>query len=90
MNILKEAGYLYLYSKKLLQINRKIKSLSKKKHKHGEKHSKASSPTKKHKHLQKHDSAAKKIKKLLKDHESIILRIKHHKVNFSHALEKSK
>ncbi len=88
MNLAKEAAYLYLYSKELLKINRKLKRLSKKAEKHAEKHRKATEETKKAKHAHKHQKVTKKIRKLMTKHNEVLGGIRHHMVNFHEALRK--
>ncbi|MBU0470428.1 MAG: hypothetical protein KKA62_00955 [Nanoarchaeota archaeon] len=88
MNISKEAAYLYLYSKKLTKINKEMKRLSHKAEKHATKHSKTSNERKKEKHLKRHRQATEDIKSLMKKHNLLLNRIRHHVVNFHDALRK--
>ncbi|MBU0457085.1 MAG: hypothetical protein ABH824_01975 [Nanoarchaeota archaeon] len=88
MNISKEAAYLYLYSKKLKKINKKIKKLSGKAEKHVKKHQQSTSEENRLKHSKRHYKVKEEIKDLLKMHNILIDRLKHHLVNFNDALRK--
>jgi chromosome segregation ATPase len=87
MTLSNEAAYLYVYSKKLFELNKSIKKLTKKAHKHREKHSKAKSEGKKLKHRTKHFKLTKEIKELMKNHNKTLTRLKHHQVAFAHMLQ---
>ena len=88
MNLTTEASYLYVYSKELVKLNKRIKRLSRKAEKHAHKHGKASSHEKKHKHKRKHESTIGDIKSLMKKHNQALRHLKHHYLNFHHALKK--
>ena len=88
MSLTNEAAYLYVYSKKLTKINRLLKSLSKKAHKHKTKHDTTTREEKKHKHRKKHAKTVKEIKDLMKEHNKILTRLKQHQVAFAHTLHK--
>ena len=88
MNLTNEAGYLYVYSKKLIKLNKDLKKLSKKAHKHVHKHSKAKSEEKKLRHKVKHRKTTENIKDLMKTHNKILVRLRHDQVAYAHALKK--
>ena len=87
MNIINEAGYLYDYSKKLIKINKELNKLSRKAHKHSHQHQKAKEE-KKHKHQKRHQSTVNEIKELMKKHNQIITKLRHHHLTYAHALKK--
>ena len=88
MNLANEAGYLYVYSKELMDVNKKIRKLSSKAEKHAVKHMNANNEKKKLKHKNKHAKVKNDIEKLLKKHNKIIKILKHHNIAFYHALSK--
>ena len=88
MKLANEAGYLYVYSKQLMYINKKIKKLSAKAEKHAVKHMKANTEKKKQKHREKHARVKINIENLLKKHNKIVKILRHHNVAFYHALAK--
>ena len=88
MGLSNEAAYLYFYAKKLSGTDKKLRRLSKKAEKHKTKHIKASSEEKKNKHAKKHSSAKEEILKLMKKHNKLVAKIKHHHIAFSHSLHK--
>jgi len=88
MTLTNEAAYLYVLSKKLVKLNGKIKSYSKKVTKHKEKHAKATSKSKKEKHLKKHRKVKSTLTDLMKEHNKLLTSIKHHYAAFSHSLQK--
>ena len=88
MNLINEAGYLYLYSKKLVRLNKKLKRLSKKAEKHSHRHGKAKSEERKLRHKLKHRKTTDEMKNLIKKHNRVLRRIKHHYLTYSHTLKK--
>ena len=88
MNLTNEAAYLYSYSKKLIKINQEIRNLSKKAEKKAHKHRSAKDEDKKNKHRKKHQKITKEIKSLMKEHNKVLIRLRHHQVAFHHALHK--
>lgn len=88
MGLANEAGYLYIYSKKLIYINKRIRSASKGAEKHLEKHRKADNHDRKHHHYKKHLSKKGDIEKLIKEHNKILKQLHHHEVAFAHSLRK--
>ena len=88
MSLANEAAYLYTYSKKLMSINSQLKKLSKKAEKNLSKHHKTDDYAKKEKQYFKHLSKKTEIQKLIKEHNQIVSRMKHHEVAFTHLLRK--
>ena len=88
MGLTNEAAYLYVHSKDLVALTRKLKRLSKKADKHAKKHQKAETPEKKHKHQKKHTNVSNDIKKLVEKHNAVIKRLQGHQIAFAHALSK--
>ena len=84
MKLTKEAAYLYVHSKELVALTKKLRKLSKEADKHAEKHQKTGAE--KHKH--KHAKVSGKIKHLIEKHDNIIKRLRHHYLRFTHALKK--
>ena len=88
MGLTNEAAYLYVHSKELVSLTRKLKRLSKKADKHATKHQKAQTPEDKHKHQKKHTNVSSDIKKLVEKHNTTIRKLRGHQVAFAHALGK--
>lgn len=88
MNLLKEAAYLYAYSKELIKINRKIKSLSRQAEKHAHRYHRAGSQEKQHKHKRRHSQTTAEMKPLMKKHNLVVTSLRHHYLGFRHALHK--
>jgi hypothetical protein len=89
MDLVKEAAYLYAYSKELKKVNKEIKKLSKKAQKHHHKHQTSTKTHKIEKHKSKYESTAKRIKTLLAYHKRLIKTINHHQLQFTHTLRKN-
>ena len=87
MSLSSEAAHLYLYSKELKNVNKRLKRLSGKAQKHAHRHSKAPEH-KKHKHLKRHSKVKGEINRLMKTHNQILLQIKHQIVKYNDALRK--
>jgi len=88
MSITREAAYLYLCSKELAKLNKKLHEASKEVQHHGQKHAAALDEKSRHKHAKKHHYATQEIQKIMKEHEAILNRIKHHLVNYNSALRR--
>jgi uncharacterized FlaG/YvyC family protein len=88
MHLANEAGYLYVYSKKLMKINRQLHKLSGHAEKHAKKHANANSEKGREKHRKKHASTKNNIKELMKQHNHLMKSLNHHYVNFAHELRK--
>lgn len=88
MNIVKEAAYLYAYSRALIKINKKLRDLSQDAEKHAHRYHRAPSEEKKHKHKRRHSKTTSEMKGLMRKHNELIRSIKHHYLNFRHAFHK--
>jgi hypothetical protein len=88
MSLSSEAGYLYIYSKELLSINKQLRKLGVKAEKHVKKHQKAKSKNEQLKYQEKHARTRIKIEKLLKKHNHVIKTLKHHHLEFYNTLRK--
>ncbi|HLC90392.1 MAG TPA: hypothetical protein VJI15_01360 [Candidatus Nanoarchaeia archaeon] len=88
MSLANEAAYLYVYAKKLLNVNKKMKRLSHKAQKHQEKHIKATTEKDKLKHHQKFSSTTTTLKDLLQKHNALIAKLNHHQIAFAHQLRR--
>ena len=88
MGLVNEAGYLYVHSRELVILNKKIKRLSKKAQKHVEKHGKAKTEEKKFKHKKKHTKTTEDIRDLMKKHNKVLGKLKAHQIAYIHALRK--
>lgn len=88
MSLANEAAYLYVLSKELTKLHKRIKKTSRKAQKHLEKHHRAASLEKRQKHGEKHAKKIKKIKKLLEEHNQILAKLRQHQIVFAHQLQK--
>ncbi len=84
MKLTREAAYLYVHSKELVALTKKLRKLSKKADKHADKHQK----TGKEKHRHKHIKVSGEIKHLIEKHSTIIKKLRHHYLRFTYALKK--
>jgi len=87
MGLLKEAGYIYLYSKELKKINKRLNKLGKVAEKHKERHRKAPEH-KKEKHKVKHVLTVREIGELMKKHDHVLNRLKLHHQRYAYYLRK--
>lgn len=87
MSLLKEAGYIYLFSKELIKLNKKLKKLGKLAEKHKTRHEKAKKH-KKEKHKIKHALTVRDIEELMKKHNHVLGRLRTHYHRFAHYLRK--
>jgi hypothetical protein len=90
MSLFREATYIYIYSKELTRLTKKVKKLSKKADKHYKKHQEANEERRKNKHRKKHISTVDDITSLIKKHDSVLKSLKHHLINYHHCLRKEK
>lgn len=88
MSITREAAYLYIYSKELTRKNKKLRELSSKAQKYAQNYHQTVDEKKRRKHGKKHHKTTQEIKELIKDHNALLSRIKHHLVNFNDTLRK--
>ncbi|MBR9683297.1 hypothetical protein GOV03_02040 [Candidatus Woesearchaeota archaeon] len=87
MPLTKEAARLYLFSKRVLELNKKLKKLGKSAEKHKGRHEKAAMH-KKGKHRARHASTVKDIREVMKKHNEALSRLKTHYHRFAHYLRK--
>jgi len=87
MSILKEAGYMYKYSKKLLKLNKQLNNLSGEANKHKKRHSKAKDEDK-DRHFVKHSQSMADIKEVMKKHNEVLNKLRKHHLNFAVYLKK--
>jgi len=88
MGLTNEAAYLYVHSKDLVALTKKLRRLSKKAEKHTKKHHKAVDSKSKEKHYKKHVKVTKRMKELIEEHNKVIKKLRAHQVAFAHALSK--
>ncbi len=88
MGLTNEAAYLYVHSKDLIAITKKLKRLSKKAKKHVKKHQNAKDQETKAKHHKKHAKVSKEMKEMIEKHNHIIKKLRSHQIAFAHALSK--
>ena len=88
MSITREAAYLYLCSKELTKMNKKLHELSTEVQYHRQKHALAADEKNRYKHSKKHHHATGELQQLLKKHDAMLSRIKHHLVNYNNSLRK--
>ncbi|MBI2573241.1 hypothetical protein HYV86_05250 [Candidatus Woesearchaeota archaeon] len=86
MSLLNEAGYLYVLSKDLMSVNKKIRKHAQKAREHFDDHTKATRHEDKQKHYVKHTDATAKVRKLAEKHNEILRKIQRHQVAFAHSL----
>lgn len=87
MSLAKEAAYLYVFSKELLKLNKKLKKLGRLADKHKVRHGKAR-VHKKEKHKIRHVLTVRDIEELMKKHNYALGRLKTHYHRFAHYLKK--
>lgn len=88
MSLAREAAYLYLCSKELTKVNKKVHGLSKDLRHHGQKHLQAADEKSRRKYAKKHHTTTQDLQHLMKKHHAMLSRIKHHLVNYNSALRK--
>ncbi len=88
MTLSQEATYLYIYSKELLNINRRLKKLSGSAEKQIHKHSMARTEEKRQKHKIKHLRISLVMERLIRDHNRMAEKLHHHYSAFSNELKK--
>ncbi len=88
MSIVRESAYLYLCSKELTKINKKLHDLRKEAHALAQKYHQVADEKTRYKYGKKHHQATEEMKKQMKGYQEMISRIKHHLVNYNNALRK--
>lgn len=87
MSLFNEASRIYIFSKELVKLNKKLRKLGNLAEKHKGKHEKAKKH-KKEKHRVKHTLAVRDIEKLMKKHNAVLNKLKTHYFRFAHYLRK--
>ncbi len=85
MSLANEAGYLYVYSKKILALRKEIKELKAKREKVLNRHTLAKDHKEKIQH--EHEKIAKEIRHLIEKHSELLTKLRHHQIAFSHKLQ---
>ena len=83
MTITNEAAYLYVYSKKLISINRKIHSLRENGRKAMERLHQTSDSARKERYQHQSQKAADKLKKAIEERQTILGKLHRHQVAFA-------
>jgi len=83
MTITNEAAYLYVYSKKLISINRRIHSLREDGRKALEKFHQTNDSSQKEKYRRQSRKAADKLKKTIEEKQNILTKLHRHQVAFA-------
>jgi len=86
----KDAAYLYIHSKELLAINKKLHKLSGKAEKHLRKHGNAKNDKARAKHKKKHAGVTTDMMKLQKKQIKLLKLLQHHQIKFAYNLQKQK
>ena len=87
MGFVKEARLIYLYSRELADVNKRLKKLGIKAEKHKVRHERAAEH-KKEKHKVKHHITVKQIEKLMRNHNELLNNLKTHYQRYAHYLRK--
>ena len=87
MGLINEAAELYLYSRKLTNINKSIHRYARKAEKH-KRNQLASNEKKRVKHRKKHEKVTKEITHLLELHNEHVKELRKHYADFTHELRK--
>lgn len=86
MNLVHEAGYLYLLSKELITLNRQLKKLTTKAEKQVYKYSQAETEPERRGHRFKHTRVTIEMAHLIKKHHLILDKMRYHHSIFDRAL----
>ncbi len=85
-NIKREAAYMYLDARKLLKLNEKIKKASVDVHLLQAKVMRTTDPYDKLKRHKEYEKATKHLHELSAEHNEILIKLRHHHLNFEHFL----
>ena len=88
MSLVNHAAYLYVHSKELIVLNKKLKRLSKNAEKHKKRGERESDFGRVHKHAKRHAEAGEDIRTLLKKHNRILTKLRQHQVVHANELRK--
>ncbi|HLC71061.1 MAG TPA: hypothetical protein VJI32_03585 [Candidatus Nanoarchaeia archaeon] len=83
MTITNEAAYLYVFSKKLISVNKKIHSLREDGRKAMERLHQTSDSVRKERYQNQSQKAADKLKKAIEERQSILAKLHRHQVAFA-------
>jgi len=86
MTITNEAAYLYVYSKKLIAVNKKIHSLREEGQKAVQRLHQTADQKQKYQH--RSQKAAEKLRKAMEEKQTILGKLHRHQVAFAHQLRK--
>ncbi len=87
MSLANEAGYLYVYSKKLHSLKKEIKNCKEESEQLFRKHTLAKDQKEKDKIQNKKDKKAKELHHLIEKHSELLTKLRHHQIAFSHRLQ---
>lgn len=88
MTITNEAAYLYVYSKKLLSVNKKIHSLREDGQKAMQRFHHTADAHQKQKYHQQSQKAAEKLRKVIEERHTLLGKLQRHQVAFAGQLQK--
>ena len=86
-NLKREAAYMYVESQKILKLNEKIKDISNNIHHLQEKIMKTTKPEERLKLQKETEKTTKLLHELSKEHSELLLKLRHHHLNFEHLLQ---
>ena len=87
MSLTQEAGYIYIYSKRLTKLNKKLKKLGKLAEKHHGRRLKAKEHQQE-KHKLRHAAAVRDIQELMMYHDRNLIKLRTHYRRFAHYFRK--
>ena len=87
-NLKREAAYMYIESQKILKLNEKIKDISNNIHHWQEKMTKTNKPEERLKLQKETEKMTKLLHELSKEHSELLLKLRHHHLNFEHLLQR--
>ena len=88
MSITRESAYLYLCSKELTKLNKKLHDAGQEAQKLAQKYHQAADEKTRYKYGKKHHQALEERGNLMKEYREMLSGTKHHLVNFNNALRK--
>lgn len=88
MNLVQNAGYVYVYAKKMVHIKEEIKELTKEGQKNLHQYHQTQDPKKKAKLHQRHLKLTEKVHKLQKEHHLYLQRLRQHHALFVNILRR--
>ena len=88
MHLTDEAGHLYLLSKDLVTLNKKLRKMTSKAEKHFYNLSRAKTLKEKHHYQSKHMRATIELTHLMNKHHQLLEKLRHHHSSFDLALKR--